>query len=222
LLGGGALLATAAIVAVVAIRSGRHPEGQAAAVPDAAAAAAVMAAVAPADAAAADAAAVAARAGSVIVTIEGVPPNTEVLRAGVLLGIAPGRIELPRSEGEVMLVLSADGYVPAQLSVVPAGDLRRTVTLKPRAGGSAADIAAWPAGGSGGKPAGGSGGKPTGGSGGKPAGGGGKPGSGSGKPAGGSGSKPGGGSDEPTNDIETFPQEAPAQPKAAAPPSPAK
>jgi serine/threonine-protein kinase len=188
LLGGGALLAAAAIVAVVAIRSGRHAEGPVPAMPDAVA--------------------VAARVGSVVVTIEGTPPNTEVRRAGELLGIAPGRVELPRSEGEVMLVLSADGYVPAKLAVVPADDLTRTVTLKPRAGGAGADIAARPAGGSGAKPAGGSGAKPAGGSG--------------AKPAGGSGAKPGAGSDEPTNDIETFPQEAPAQPKAAPPPKPAK
>jgi hypothetical protein len=209
LLGGGALLAAAAIVVVMGIRSGRHEEVAAPATSDAAvapvaAAASPSAAVAANAPAARDVAATRARAGYVLVMIEGTPPNTEVRRGGVLLGIAPGRVELPRSEREVVLMLSADGYQPATLSVIPADDLTRRVELKPRRVGGRPDsepeIAPFPpAGGSGAKPAGGSGAKPAGGSG--------------AKPAGGSGAKPGSGSDEPTNDIETFPPAPP--PKSA-------
>jgi hypothetical protein len=69
----------------------------------------------------------------VFLTIAGTPPNTEVRRSGVLVGIAPGRVELPRSATEVILVLNADGFVPETLSVIPSEDLTRTVALRPRA-----------------------------------------------------------------------------------------
>jgi serine/threonine protein kinase len=186
LLAAGALLAAVAIVAVIVIRSGQRAEAPAAATQDgseeAVTAAMVLpdAAPPPADAAPPPAdAAGPARPSTVLVTIEGTPPNTEVRRAGALVGIAPGRVELPRSDADVMLVLSADGYLPATITVVPSKDLTSAVKLKPRAGG------ARPAGGSGARPAGGSGARP----------------------AGGSGTKPG--SDEPTDDILPLPPAAP-------------
>jgi serine/threonine protein kinase len=190
LLAAGALLAAAAIVAVIVIRSGKRDEAPAAATQDGSGSAAVAAAVLPDAAVHPDAAApppdaaVPAGPTAVVVTIEGTPPNTEVHRAGALLGIAPGRVELPRSGAEVMLVLSADGYLPATITVVPSKDLTSTVKLKPRVGGARA------AGGSGAQAAGGSGARA----------------------AGGSGAKPG--PDEPTDDILTFPPPAspPAKP----------
>jgi hypothetical protein len=51
----------------------------------------------------------------------------------VVIGTAPGRVPLARSDAEVTLVLSADGFAPATLVVIPADDLTRSVTLKPRA-----------------------------------------------------------------------------------------
>jgi hypothetical protein len=74
-----------------------------------------------------------ARPADVLVTIEGVPPHTRIERGGQLVGTAPGRVTLPRSDAEVRLVLSADGFLPATLVVIPANDLTRSVTLKPRA-----------------------------------------------------------------------------------------
>ncbi len=199
LLAGGALLAAVAIVAVIAIRS--EGRGAAQAPPDTATRAGGEAqaggsagAAVPPDAAggvaqaAPDAAAPAVPA-EVLVTIEGVPPNTEVRRAGVLLGTAPGRVLVPRSETEVMLVLSADGYVPETVAVVPSEDLTRTVKLKPRPGA----LRPPPRGGSAARPAGGSG-----------------PGRGSGA---GPGTGAGSGSDEPTNDIEQFPPAKPPAPR---------
>jgi len=132
----------------------------------------------------------------VLVMIEGTPPNTEVRRAGTLLGTAPGRVELPRSDSEVMLVLSADGYLPTTLAVVPTQNLKQTVTMKPRGG---AVLPGPPPGGAGVRPAGGSAARPAGG--------------GSAKPGGGSAARP---PDEPTNDIEQFPP--PTQPPQQPPP----
>jgi len=79
-----------------------------------------------------DAAASDVRPADVFVTIEGVPPNTKVLRGGVVVGTAPGRVPLARGGAEVTLVVSADGFAPATLVVVPASDLTRTVKLSPK------------------------------------------------------------------------------------------
>jgi serine/threonine-protein kinase len=192
LLAGGALLAAAAIVGVIVVRSGsrdaappREPAPVAAAMPEAAPAVSDRAVP---DRAASDSAAPV-RPADVFVTIEGPPPGTEVRRAGVLVGMAPGKLQLPRSETPSILLLSADGYFPEPLTVTPSEDLTRTVKLRPRAAGGA-------------RPAGGTTARPG----------------GSGKPAGaGSGAKPGPGSgDEPTDDIEQFPPAA--QPSKTAPP----
>ncbi len=194
LLAGGALLAGAAIVAVIALRSGggdstpaapaQEPHGDSLRSPAVAASSPDAALMAAADAAprAPDPAGPVQPA-EVFVTIEGTPPNTEVRRGGVLLGIAPGRVQIPRGGSEVLLVLSADGHVPATLAVVPSEDLSRTVKLKPKA-----TAVRPPA--TGGNPRGS---PPRGGSAAKP------PGPGS------------GGTVEPTNDLEDFPRK-PAPP----------
>ena len=133
----GAALAAVAVVAVIVIRtagrdgaSPQAPAGAVATVPDAAPDAAVVADAAPLGP---DAAAPDARGTDVFVTIEGVPPDTQVLRGGVPVGTAPGRVRLPRSDAGVTLVLSADGFVAATLVVIPAKDVTRTVKLRPKA-----------------------------------------------------------------------------------------
>jgi hypothetical protein len=70
----------------------------------------------------------------VFVTIEGTPPGTEVRRGGNIIGTAPGRVQVPRSDSEVLLVLSAEGFVPTTLAVIPSQDLARTVKLAPKGG----------------------------------------------------------------------------------------
>jgi hypothetical protein len=80
-------------------------------------------------------------------------------------------------------VLSADGYVPETIAVVPSKDLTRTVKLKPKA----AAVRPAPRGGGAARPGGGS--------------------------AKGSGAGPGPGGDEPTNDIEQFPPVKPTAPR---------
>jgi serine/threonine protein kinase len=137
----GAVVAAVAVIAiaVIAVRSA----GREAPVPPAPAAPKALAPVAPdaavvAAAATPDAAlpipdASVARSADVLITIEGVPLHTRVERGGQLVGTAPGRVTLPRSDAEVRLVLSADGFLPATLVVIPADNLTRSVTLKPRA-----------------------------------------------------------------------------------------
>jgi serine/threonine-protein kinase len=120
-------------VAVLAIRaaSRAEPPAQAPAKPTLAAAGQDAA---PASAVRAPEATVAsAEPADVVLTIAGTPPNTEVRHSGVLVGLAPGRVQLPRSATEVLLVLTADGFVPETISVIPSQDLTRTVALKPRA-----------------------------------------------------------------------------------------
>jgi serine/threonine-protein kinase len=182
LLAGGALLAAAAIVAVMVVRSGRKGETPAAAPADAAAVAmapdaGAVAAAAPLDAAMAPVSVDAAPAlpADVFVTIEGTPPDTEVRRGGNIIGTAPGRVQIPRSDSEVLLVLSAEGFVPTTLVVIPSQNLTRTVKLASK-GGRVRPV-----------------GPPV-------------------PPRGGSGSGGGArGSDEPTNDIEPFPPPKPSK-----------
>ncbi len=135
LLAAGALGAAVVVVAVLAIRpAGRaEPSAQAPAQPSALAAASHDAGPASAEARAPDAAVASAPPADVFLTIAGTPPNTEVRHSGVLVGIAPGRVQLPRSATEVILVLSADGFVPETLSVIPSENRALTVELKPRA-----------------------------------------------------------------------------------------
>jgi len=137
----GAVVAAAAVVAVIAVRSAGRDEAAPPTAPKLTASAPVSPDAAPPEAVTAppDAApprapdASEARPADVQITIEGVPPHTRVERGGQLVGTAPGRLALPRSDAEVRLVLSADGFLPATLVVIPASDLLRSVTLKPRA-----------------------------------------------------------------------------------------
>jgi len=157
LLSAGAVVAAIAVVTVIAVRSaGREavpaqapaaiPVATAvpdAAVPDAAVAGAAVpgaaaagagpagAAVAGAEARGPEAAAPAARPADVIVTIGGVPKGTKILRGGLVVATAPGPVHLPRSDAEVTLVLNAKGFVPESITVIPADNLTRNVTLKP-------------------------------------------------------------------------------------------
>ena len=189
LLAAGALGA-AVVVGVLAIRTaGRtEPPAQASAEPTTLAAAVHDAGPASAEPRAPDAAAASVEPADVVLTLAGTPPNTEVRHGGVLVGIAPGRVQLPRSATEVLLVLNADGFVPETLSVIPSQDLTRTVALKPRT----APVRPHPARTEAAKPV-------------------------TAKPDGaarkgrapGAGSAAATGSDEPTNDIEQFPPPKP-------------
>jgi len=71
----------------------------------------------------------------VILTIEGVPQNTEILVGGKTVGTAPGPVQLAQAKEPIVLVLKADGYVPLSRSVVPDHDqtLALALTKKPRA-----------------------------------------------------------------------------------------
>jgi hypothetical protein len=69
----------------------------------------------------------------VTVTIAGAPANTEVLVAGVLIGTAPGPVQLPRGADAVVLTFKADGYVAMSRQVTPDRDQPLGVTLKKRA-----------------------------------------------------------------------------------------
>jgi serine/threonine-protein kinase len=176
-----------AVLAVIAIRAASRTEPPAQAPTLTRAAAVSDGGSARAEARASDAALASAEPADVVVTIAGTPPNTEVRHSGVLVGIAPGRVQLPRSATEVILVLTADGFVPETVSVIPSQDLTRTVALKPRA----TPVAPPPSHTGAAKPATA-----------KP--GGARPGR---APRAGSAAAPG--SDEPTNDIEQFPPPKP-------------
>ena len=75
---------------------------------------------------------------TITLTIEGVPPGTEVLLPdGVVLGKAPGTLRLVRGDAPVRLTLRARGFRPATQDVTPRADATISVTLKalaPRAG----------------------------------------------------------------------------------------
>jgi hypothetical protein len=134
----GAVLALAAI-AVVALRPWSPGDGETRTVASSAAVAvpeppAPAPAVTPAITPPAPAAAPA----FVAVTIEGPPEGTEVYGPAGLLGVAPGVVQLPRGDAEVMLTFKADGYRAATASVMPASATTLTVTLEPRATAPAA------------------------------------------------------------------------------------
>jgi len=65
---------------------------------------------------------------TVIVTIEGVPKGTQVMRNGERIGLAP-KVELAYGTKEVPLVLQAPGYDPEQLVVTPDDDKSVSVKL---------------------------------------------------------------------------------------------
>ncbi|HWO19486.1 MAG TPA: protein kinase, partial [Kofleriaceae bacterium] len=194
LLAGGALLAAAVIIAVIVVRSGGRGAAQDPSPPPPTLAVAALpdAAAEPPDAAPPAAGRGPAQSAEVFVTIEGPPEGTEVRRAGVLVGTAPGKFQLPRSETPSILLLSADGYFPEPLTVVPSEDLTRTVTLRPKPVAGAGSRPPQPGGAAIRTGSGSGSGKPAGGGSGRPA----RPGPGSGA-----------GSQEPTNDLEVFPED---------------
>ena len=131
----GALVAIAAIVVVVVVstRRGTTPAGEPgspdaklvqpdAALPDAAQVVLDAAAVAPDTARP-----------MVTITIKGAPDGTEVRSGGQLVGTTP-KLQLPRGDAEVLLVIAPDGYVPSTVALTPTTDLEKVVKLKPRGG----------------------------------------------------------------------------------------
>jgi hypothetical protein len=78
----------------------------------------------------------------VAVTIEGPPEGTEVYGPAGLLGVAPGVVQLPRGDTEVMLTFKADGYRAATAAVTPAAATTLTVALEPKAAAPATKPAA--------------------------------------------------------------------------------
>jgi hypothetical protein len=66
----------------------------------------------------------------VIVTIDGVPAATEVSIAGVIVGVAPGPVQLPRGGDPMVLTFKVDGYLPQSRAITPDRDQRFAVALK--------------------------------------------------------------------------------------------
>jgi eukaryotic-like serine/threonine-protein kinase len=66
---------------------------------------------------------------SVTVTIEGVPPGTDVLAGARRVGVAPGPIPLPYGTAPWALTFRVSGYLPAGRSIVPDRDRALTLTL---------------------------------------------------------------------------------------------
>jgi serine/threonine-protein kinase len=74
---------------------------------------------------------------TVIVTIEGVPDGTEVHAGGMMVGAAPGPVQLPRDKAPLVLTFKAAGYLTTSNQVVPERDLTMNVTMKKRPSGGA-------------------------------------------------------------------------------------
>lgn len=66
-------------------------------------------------------------------TVSGPPPGTEVFVAGVLMGTAPGPVQMPRDEVGLVLTFKAEGYLPASREITPDRDQTFSITLKRRA-----------------------------------------------------------------------------------------
>jgi serine/threonine-protein kinase len=67
---------------------------------------------------------------TVTITVTNTPPNTEVLVAGVLIGTAPGPVQLPKSDDALVLMFRADGFLPLSREVKTDADQTIAVTLK--------------------------------------------------------------------------------------------
>jgi hypothetical protein len=67
----------------------------------------------------------------VAITVEGPPEGTEVYGPAGLLGVAPGVIQLPRGDTEVMLTFKAEGYRTATRPVTPTAGTTLAVALEP-------------------------------------------------------------------------------------------
>jgi serine/threonine-protein kinase len=69
----------------------------------------------------------------ITVMVAGTPPSTEVLVAGVLIGTAPGPVQLPRDTDALVLTFKADGWLPASQQITPVRDQQLSISLKRRA-----------------------------------------------------------------------------------------
>jgi hypothetical protein len=70
---------------------------------------------------------------TVAITFNTQPPRAEIYSRDRLLGIAPGPIQIARSENEMQVVVKATGFFPATVMVKPAADQEIRVTLSARA-----------------------------------------------------------------------------------------
>ncbi len=71
---------------------------------------------------------------TVIVDVTGVPDGTEVLVAGMTIGVAPGPVQLPRDGSALVLVFKADGYKLESKAVTPDRDQAIEIKLKKKPG----------------------------------------------------------------------------------------
>ncbi|MCX5742084.1 MAG: serine/threonine protein kinase [Proteobacteria bacterium] len=119
-----------AVVAIVIATRGGAPKVKQP-VPPVIATAPLVTPPAPIDAAVPDAApAPLTRSKGVTITITGVPDGTEVLVRGNPIGTAPGPVQLDRGDEVVVLVLRADGHLPASKPITPNADQVLDVKLK--------------------------------------------------------------------------------------------
>ncbi|MDQ3336921.1 MAG: protein kinase [Myxococcota bacterium] len=72
---------------------------------------------------------------TITITVDGPPRNTEVLVAGVLIGTAPGPVQMPRDTDALVLTFKAEGFVPASREVTPDRDQSLSISLKKRVTG---------------------------------------------------------------------------------------
>ncbi len=71
---------------------------------------------------------------TVIVDVTGVPDGTEVLVAGMTVGVAPGPVQLPRDASALVLVFKADGYKLESKTITPDRDQAIEIKLKKKPG----------------------------------------------------------------------------------------
>ena len=68
----------------------------------------------------------------VIVTVAGVPDDTEVTIGNTSVGVAPGPVQLPRGARALVLTFKAAGHIPASRTITPDQDRSLAVALKRR------------------------------------------------------------------------------------------
>ena len=69
---------------------------------------------------------------TIVVEVTGTPPSTEVLVAGVLIGTAPGPVQLPYGSDPLVLTFQVEGYHPASHAVTPDRDQPLAIKLARR------------------------------------------------------------------------------------------
>jgi hypothetical protein len=74
---------------------------------------------------------------TIALTVKGAPRGARIAVGGKRLGDAPGPVNLPFSEAPVTATITAAGYEPASVVVVPNRPLEATVKLKKRSAGQA-------------------------------------------------------------------------------------